>query len=290
MTTIPKYVIPGQIICPIFERVSTNTNDNSTSKPSSSGLSVCKYIPGKGVSISHLPNDIVALTANLLGRTVLEAVATDGNKVSSETFGSSSFSSTVGQTHGSERSNGNRRSVNNVVGPVKVIRVSVEDKLVSPNQYQGFIESNTQSHNKQQQKIEPRVTCEASSVLPAIGSVVLARVTKLTLRQAYVQILSIENSPSTSSSFSSSSSPSSSQPTSASATALTNNAVDGNNHAAGLVNTTSLGEGFAGIVRSHDVRLTERDKVKIADSFKPGDIIRASVVSTNPNNSFFPLA
>jgi exosome complex component CSL4 len=37
-------------------------------------------------------------------------------------------------------------------------------------------------------------------------------------------------------------------------------------------------EEFQGVVRVQDVRLTEKDKVKIADSFRLGDVVRAVVV------------
>jgi exosome complex component CSL4 len=35
---------------------------------------------------------------------------------------------------------------------------------------------------------------------------------------------------------------------------------------------------FQGIIRVQDVRATEKDKVKIYNSFRPGDIVRAQVV------------
>jgi exosome complex component CSL4 len=39
------------------------------------------------------------------------------------------------------------------------------------------------------------------------------------------------------------------------------------------------GEEFTGVIRSQDVRSTEKDKVKIADCFRGGDVVRGSVVS-----------
>lgn len=40
------------------------------------------------------------------------------------------------------------------------------------------------------------------------------------------------------------------------------------------------GEEFTGIIRVQDVRATEKDKVKIGESFRGGDVVRGVVVST----------
>ena len=39
------------------------------------------------------------------------------------------------------------------------------------------------------------------------------------------------------------------------------------------------GEEFTGVIRSQDVRATEKDKVKIADCFRGGDVVKGLVVS-----------
>ena len=46
-----------------------------------------------------------------------------------------------------------------------------------------------------------------------------------------------------------------------------------------VVNDSVLDGEWQGVIRSQDVRATEKDKVKIYDSFRPGDIVRAQVVS-----------
>ena len=38
------------------------------------------------------------------------------------------------------------------------------------------------------------------------------------------------------------------------------------------------GEEFTGVVRAQDVRATEKDKVKIGDCFRGGDVVKALVV------------
>jgi exosome complex component CSL4 len=42
---------------------------------------------------------------------------------------------------------------------------------------------------------------------------------------------------------------------------------------------TVLDAEWQGVIRAQDVRATEKDKVKIYESFRPGDIVRAEVVS-----------
>ena len=41
---------------------------------------------------------------------------------------------------------------------------------------------------------------------------------------------------------------------------------------------TVLDAEWQGLIRSQDVRATEKDRVKIYESFRPGDIVRAEVV------------
>jgi exosome complex component CSL4 len=47
-----------------------------------------------------------------------------------------------------------------------------------------------------------------------------------------------------------------------------------------VVGETVLDGEWQGLIRVQDVRATEKDKVKIFESFRPGDIVRALVVST----------
>ena len=39
------------------------------------------------------------------------------------------------------------------------------------------------------------------------------------------------------------------------------------------------GEEFTGVIRVQDVRATEKDRVKIGDCFRGGDVVRSQVVS-----------
>ncbi|KAF2138756.1 uncharacterized protein K452DRAFT_233726 [Aplosporella prunicola CBS 121167] len=83
----------------------------------------------------------------------------------------------------------------------------------------------------------------AASILPEVDSVVMARVTRLTQRQATVEIL--------------------------------------------VVGETVCREGFQGIIRREDVRATEKDRVKIGDMFRVGDIVRGIIISLGDQSSYY---
>lgn len=42
------------------------------------------------------------------------------------------------------------------------------------------------------------------------------------------------------------------------------------------------GEEFTGVIRTQDVRATEKDKVKISDCFRGGDVVKGIVVGIRP--------
>ncbi|KAI9827806.1 MAG: exosome 3'-_5 exonuclease subunit ski4 (Csl4) [Thelocarpon impressellum] len=56
-----------------------------------------------------------------------------------------------------------------------------------------------------------------------------------------------------------------------------------------VVDDKVVGEGgeFGGVIRAQDVRATEKDKVRIATSFRPGDIVRATVISLGDQQSYY---
>lgn len=53
------------------------------------------------------------------------------------------------------------------------------------------------------------------------------------------------------------------------------------------VGETVLQTEWQGVIRSQDVRATEKDKVKIYESFRPGDVVKALVVSSASVRTFF---
>ncbi|KAF8584475.1 hypothetical protein K439DRAFT_1411030 [Ramaria rubella] len=48
-----------------------------------------------------------------------------------------------------------------------------------------------------------------------------------------------------------------------------------------------LGEDFTGVIRVQDVRATEKDKVKIGDCFRGGDVVRGLVISLGDARSYY---
>jgi exosome complex component CSL4 len=80
-------------------------------------------------------------------------------------------------------------------------------------------------------------------LLPAVGTLVYARITRLTRQQAHASILT--------------------------------------------VSSTVATHPFRGILRAQDVRSTEKDKVKLADCFHVGDIVRALVISLGDQGGYY---
>ncbi|TFK57153.1 hypothetical protein OE88DRAFT_1709530 [Heliocybe sulcata] len=48
-----------------------------------------------------------------------------------------------------------------------------------------------------------------------------------------------------------------------------------------------LGEEFTGVIRAQDVRSTEKDKVKIGDCFRGGDVVKGLVISLGDARSYY---
>lgn len=103
----------------------------------------------------------------------------------------------------------------------------------------------------------------AHLVVPQPGAAVLGRVTRVTQRQANVSILVVDGQPCAPGDWS---------------------ACGYTNQAAGEDPT---GADFTGVIRVQDVRATEKDKVRLAECFRPGDIVRASVISLGDARSYF---
>ncbi|KAG9079394.1 exosome 3'-_5 exonuclease subunit ski4 (Csl4) [Ceratobasidium sp. 370] len=47
------------------------------------------------------------------------------------------------------------------------------------------------------------------------------------------------------------------------------------------------GEEFTGVIRVQDVRSTEKDKVKISDCFRGGDVVRGAVISLGDSRNYY---
>ena len=113
--------------------------------------------------------------------------------------------------------------------------------------------------------------------LPKEGDIVLTRVTRLSLQRANVEILAVEYKPSPIDSG-----------VGSNGTGIV--AAGGGSGAATFSvsqASSDLGETFRGIIRSQDVRSTDRDRVKVIECFKPGDIVRAQVLSLGDGTNYY---
>ncbi|KAJ1751708.1 cis-prenyltransferase [Coemansia sp. RSA 1821] len=54
-----------------------------------------------------------------------------------------------------------------------------------------------------------------------------------------------------------------------------------------MVGSTPCQEDFAGTIRHQDIRSTEKDLVQMVNSFRPGDVVRAEVISLGDQRSYF---
>ncbi|EEB06763.1 exosome subunit Csl4 [Schizosaccharomyces japonicus yFS275] len=54
-----------------------------------------------------------------------------------------------------------------------------------------------------------------------------------------------------------------------------------------VVDNVCAKEEFQGVIHVQDIRATEKDKVKVRQSFRPGDIVRALVISLGDGSSYF---
>lgn len=127
--------------------------------------------------------------------------------------------------------------------------------------------------------------------LPREGDVVLVRVTRLNPKQAYCEVLCVEGhgnvsadggvgSTGTGAHFSVPMGGGSQILSSYGAVASSQGTMLG-------AQALDVGETFKAVIRSQDVRSTDRDKVRIVDCFRPGDIVRAEVLSLGDGANYY---
>ena len=99
------------------------------------------------------------------------------------------------------------------------------------------------------------------NTLPALNSTVLCRITRVQPRQASASILLVDPSPTT----------------------LIPESL------AHLTTTTASSEDiyFSAVLRREDIRLTEKDKIVVNESFRVGDIVRATVISLGDEKNYY---
>lgn len=118
---------------------------------------------------------------------------------------------------------------------------------------------------------------ESNNILPREGDVILCRVSRILLQRANVEILAVstKNIPVDSGVGTNGDGTVSVQGGSGAQTFSVSQA------------SSDVGETFRGIIRSQDVRSTDRDKVVMIDCFKPGDILKAQVISLGDGNNYY---
>lgn len=257
-----KYVIPGQYITPTYELTETS-GDVQTVK---------KYIPGKGATINQIEIDsgnmktIPVIVSTLLGQLIVQEVL--NTKISEED---------------QEEQEGEKQ-------------ISEDDKINKDNikTYLISVIPKTNSYIEFEKEIELKDNSSLDSIsinLPQEGDIVLVRITKLNPRQAFSEILSVEghgNVVKDSGLGSLGELAHKSLPMGGGSQALSSHSTIASTQSTQLnAQAIDLGETFKGIIRTQDVRSTDRDKVQIIECFKPGDIVRAQVISLGDGSNYY---
>lgn len=130
-----------------------------------------------------------------------------------------------------------------------------------------------------------------SNNLPKENDIVLVKITKLTPKQAYCELLSVEargNIVQDSGIGANGEIAHNSIGAGGGSQGLTNQSTIASSQSTAInAVATDLGESYKGVIRSQDIRSTDRDKVKVIDSFKPGDIVRAIIISLGDGSNYY---
>lgn len=124
----------------------------------------------------------------------------------------------------------------------------------------------------------------APSRLPVVGDVVTARVTRINARMASLDILCLHSLPAATAAA----------PAAAAADSSTGTATAVPSEAGALLSSPSaagethlLDESLAGSIRQRDVRAFDVDSVELYRCYRPGDLVRAQVLSLGDARSYF---
>ncbi len=252
---IPEIITPGSLISPLYELDELN------------GKIIKEFIPGYGCKIVKLQTkdgehgEIPVIVGTILGKVILEEMIEEESKLNENDLGII-------------KKETNLKKLNNLKkSPIKIpiFQINVYNNNIS------VYEKNLKTNSLQNKKFHK------SSLLPEVLDIVLAKVTKITLQKAHVEILIIEGQGTVS--YDSGIGVTGSNSSNGIPTSSNNNNTGGTS--SGLLGVSDIGESFKGIIRSQDVRSTNRDQVQIADSFKPGDIVRAIVISLGDGTNYY---
>ncbi|KAL4816869.1 exosome component EXOSC1/CSL4-domain-containing protein [Aspergillus spinulosporus] len=115
------------------------------------------------------------------------------------------------------------------------------------------------------------------NTLPAVDSVVLARVTRVQKRQATVSILVVLDEPASSQALN----PSQSASDNDNIESILASAANPENH------SSSDELRFQALIRKEDVRAVEKDRVVMDEMFRVGDIVRGTVISLGDQSYYY---
>ncbi|EMG46898.1 CSL4 Exosome complex component CSL4 [Candida maltosa Xu316] len=213
-----------------------------------------KYTPGKGTTLTNItnPNDssksIPVISSTILGRVNIQASVNNDKQAGNE----------------------DGKEIINYI-------VSVIPKNQSIQHHQNINDDNDEREG-------------ISINLPKENDIVLVKITKISNIQAYCEIISLESKPILSDSGLGSNGTIAhvSLPTGGGSQHLFNQQqIASSQSTPNNVQIHDLGENFKGIIRINDIRSTERDKIKIIDCFKPGDIVRAVIISLGDGTNYY---
>ncbi|KAK6456281.1 5 exonuclease subunit ski4 [Scheffersomyces xylosifermentans] len=135
---------------------------------------------------------------------------------------------------------------------------------------------------------------EAASIsinLPKENDIVLVKITKITQKQVNCEILSVEgfgNVLADGGVGANGETAHASLPSGGGSQNLSSHQTIASSQSTALgAQTDDIGENFKGIIRSQDIRSTDRDKVKVIESYKPGDIVRAMIISLGDGSNYY---
>lgn len=263
-------VVPGQYITPTYK-----LENNDSSIP-------VKYIPGPGTIISNI--NIPTTTTTTPTTTATSNLIKSMPIIVSTILGTVSISP-IDQTQSTSSTNNDDDMI---IDHEQTQTKQDEDK---------YVKSYLVTVIPKSTKLQPTTTTNnsgavSSIALPKENDIVLVRITKITKIQAYCEIISLDTTTnilldSGISSNGNGSHVSMSTTGSNSQHLFNQNSIACSQSTNQSVQIYELGENFKGIIRINDIRSTERDKLKIIDCFKPGDIVKAQVISLGDGSNYY---
>ncbi|SGZ58998.1 CIC11C00000003889 [Sungouiella intermedia] len=262
-------VVPGQYLEP---ELKPHHGEN--------GREIFRYYPGKGTAILHIQSGstmIPVIVATVLGKQLVQ-------EITPREKGQDSIEDEEAKTENAEKDHEDPKTKTDDSGedaPVRNFLVSV-------------VSGNSNEFSKYAREIEASASEAVSATstnLPREGDEVLVKITRLNPKQAFCEVLCVyghgnvlsdggEGANGTSANFS--------LPLGGGAQLLSSYGAVASFQGTMLgAQPLDVGETFKGIIRSQDVRSTDRDKVKIADCFRPGDVVKAAVLSLGDGSNYY---